>query len=71
MGTCMNYALFSNIVEGWVKLQYHFPGVSYVGNTVQTHSYEFRVVGNATFRSLTNHYGSHVHSRHVKSHRMR
>jgi hypothetical protein len=55
-----------HVVKTWV-----FSGVSYIGNTVQTHSYEFRVVGNATLRRLINHHGNHVHTVRAKSHKIR
>lgn len=44
---------------------------NYVGNTVQTYSYEFRVVGHAVLKRQTNHHGNHVHTLHAKNHRMR
>jgi hypothetical protein len=64
----MNCALCNNSVKA---LHFHFPGISYVGNTVQTHSYEFRVVGNATLKRLTNHHSNHAHSLHAKNQRLR
>jgi len=68
---CMNCELLSKIIKIQVKLQFHFPDVSYVGNTVQTYSYEFHVVGHTTLKRLINHHGIHVHNLHAKKHRMR
>jgi hypothetical protein len=61
----------SKIIKIQVKLQYHFPDVSCVGNTVQTYSYEFHVVGHAMLKRLINHHGNHVHTLHAKNHRMK